>query len=308
MRNAFAEELTKLGAADPRVVLLSGDIGNRLFEPFKESCPGRFFNCGVAEANMMSMAAGIGLEGLRPVVYTITPFTTTRCLEQIRVDACYHESPVIIVGTGAGLSYAALGATHHSLEDIAILRPLPGMTIVCPCDAVELRLALAAALRLDGPVYLRIGKKGEPIIHRDTPEFEIGKAITLRQGRDACIAATGSIMPAALEAADRLEAEGISAGVESFHTIKPLDTPRLAELFRDHAVVATVEEHGLIGGLGAAVAEFRAETGNGGARLVRFGTADEFLHAVGSQDYARRVLGLTPERIAAGIRSALGAG
>ena len=145
MRNAFADEITRLGTNDQRVVLLSGDIGNRLFDKFKEQSNGRFLNCSVAEANMMGMAAGMALCGLKPVVYTITPFTTTRCFEQIRVDVCYHEAPVIIVGTGAGLSYAQLGPTHHSVEDIAILRTLPGMTVLCPCDKFELRGALRAA-------------------------------------------------------------------------------------------------------------------------------------------------------------------
>jgi transketolase len=165
MRNAFADEITKLGAVDQRVVLLSGDIGNKLFDKYKEKAEGRFFNCGVAEANMMSVAAGMALCGLRPVIYTITPFTTTRCFEQIRVDACYHKAPVIIVGTGSGLSYAELGPTHHSCEDMAILRALPEMTVMAPGDVPELRAALRAALKQDGPVYIRIGKKGEPNIH-----------------------------------------------------------------------------------------------------------------------------------------------
>src|SRR5712691_8753697 len=162
MRNAFADEITKLGADDTRVVLLSGDIGNKLFDKFKQQAGNRFLNCGVAEANMMSIAAGMALSGLRPVIYTITPFTTTRCFEQIRVDVCYHKAPVIIVGTGSGLSYADLGPTHHSCEDMAILRTRPGMTVLAPADSTELRLALRQALSLGGPVYMRIGKKGEP--------------------------------------------------------------------------------------------------------------------------------------------------
>lgn len=174
MRNAFAEEMTKLAQQDARVVLLSGDIGNKLFDKFKQVDETRFYNCGVAEANMMGVAAGMALSGLRPVVYTITPFTTTRCFEQIRVDACYHKAPVIIVGTGSGLSYAELGPTHHSLEDMAILRTLPGMRVIAPCDTSELRCALHAALKEDGPVYIRIGKKGEPAIHQNLAAFKIG--------------------------------------------------------------------------------------------------------------------------------------
>jgi transketolase len=298
MRNAFADEITQLGAADPRVVLLSGDIGNKLFDKFKQVAPGRFFNCGVAEANMMSVAAGMALCGLRPVVYTITPFTTTRCYEQIRVDVCYHEAPVIIVGTGSGLSYAELGPTHHSLEDLAILRVLPGMSVVAPCDEVELRLALRAALDLGTPVYMRIGKKGEPHIHRQPPRFQIGRAITLQSGEDTCLIGTGTIMPVVLSAAAHLTNKGISSRVESFHTVKPLDETRLHELFSRYRIVAVVEEHGRYGGLGSAIAEWAARQHAGQVRLLSFGADDVFLHKIGSQDYARRQFGLTAENIA----------
>ena len=160
MRNAFATEITALAAADERVVLLAGDIGNRLFDAFKARQPERFFNCGVAEANMTSVAAGMAMCGLRPVTYTITPFVTTRCLEQIRVDLCYHRLPVVIVGVGAGLSYASLGATHHACEDIALLRALPEMEVVCPADPMEVRLALRAALRRDGLSISASARKG----------------------------------------------------------------------------------------------------------------------------------------------------
>jgi transketolase len=304
MRNAFADEITKLGQADSRVVLLSGDIGNKLFDKFKERAESRFFNCGVAEANMMSVAAGMALSGLRPVIYTITPFTTTRCFEQIRVDACYHEAPVVIVGTGAGLSYAELGPTHHSLEDLAILRTLPGMTVFAPCDEIELRLGLRAALRHDGPVYMRIGKKGEPVIHKTAPEFKLGKALTLRDGADACLIAAGTIMPVVLAAAEALEREGVRTRVESFHTVKPLDEERLADVFAKCGVVAVAEEHGKLGGLGGAVAEWRARH-DVRARMLAFGTDDVFMHEIGSQDYARRKFGLTADNIAGEVLGAL---
>ena len=298
MRNAFADEITKLGAVDQRVVLLSGDIGNKLFDKYKEKAEGRFFNCGVAEANMMSVAAGMALCGLRPVIYTITPFTTTRCFEQIRVDACYHKAPVIIVGTGSGLSYAELGPTHHSCEDMAILRALPEMTVMAPGDALELRAALRAALKHDGPVYIRIGKKGEPDIHPDELALTIGKAITVREGKDACLIGTGVLTAIALDAAKLLEAQGISARVESFHTVKPLDAARLIEVFAAYPVVATVEEHSKIGGLGGAVAEWLAAQDTPRGRLISFGTEDEFMHEIGSTKYARKKFGLTAENIA----------
>jgi transketolase len=297
VRNAFADEITKLGLSDSRVVLLSGDIGNMLFDNFKKVDDRRFFNCGVAEANMMGVAAGMALSGLRPVIYTITPFTTTRCFEQIRVDACYHNVPVVIVGTGAGLSYAELGPTHHSLEDLAILRTLPGMTVLAPCDAIELRLALRAALKQDGPVYMRIGKKGEPLIHRRPCDFRIGRVAVVRVGVDVALLGTGTIMIEVLKAADLLNEHGVSAEVVSVHSIKPLDLAYLAGAGKRFKVIATIEEHGLIGGLGSAVSEWRSAA-NSPIRQLSFGVPDEFMHEVGSQEYAREKYGLVSKAIA----------
>jgi transketolase len=304
MRNAFADELTKLAADDARVVMLSGDIGNRLFDAYKEQHPDRFFNCGVAEANMISMGAGMAMCGLRPVAYTITPFITTRCLEQIRVDVCYHHQPMIIVGVGAGLSYASLGATHHACEDISFLRALPGMTVICPGDAMEVRAALRAALKHDGPVYIRLGKKNEPVIHPEVPNLKIGEGIVLRDGADVCLLSTGNLLPTVLNAADLLAEAGISAQVVSFHTVKPLDERLLRDAFARFRLVTTIEEHSIIGGLGGAVAEWRADQEAPGARLLRIGTPDEFMHEAGSQSHARELFGLTPDAITEKIRAA----
>ncbi|MBI1175212.1 MAG: transketolase [Sideroxydans sp.] len=305
MRNAFADELTRLGVDDPRLVLLSGDIGNKLFDKFKDKNEGRFFNCGIAEANMMGVAAGMALSGLRPIVYTITPFTTTRCYEQIRVDACYHNVPIIIVGTGSGLSYAELGPTHHSCEDLAILRVLPNMTVMAPADEVELRQCIRAALKQDGPVYIRIGKKGEQIIPKNDDNFEIGRSITVREGSDVCLIGTGTLMPTVLEAAEMLAAAGITARVESFHTIKPLDEKALGDILSSYPVVAVVEEHSRIGGLYGGIAEWLASQDEKmKGRLISFGTDDEFMHEVGSQEYARAKYGLTAGNIANKIHAA----
>jgi transketolase len=299
MRNAFAQALLEAGRSDPRVVLLMGDIGNRLFDPFAEACGARFLNCGIAEANMIGVAAGLALSGLRPVVYTIAPFATARCLEQIRVDLCYHEAPVVVVGVGAGLGYASLGPTHHACEDLAQLRTLPGMTVVCPGDAFEVRAALRAALAWPGPVYLRLGKKGEPLVHAREPELEIGRALVLRAGHEVCLLATGSILPVALEAGARLEAAGISTEVVSFHTVKPLDEACLARAFRKFRVVVSLEEHSRLGGLGGAIAEWLGDQGPRPARLLRIGTPDAFHGEGGSQAHARACAGLDAESIAA---------
>ena len=305
MRNAFADEITKLAAADPRVVLLSGDIGNKLFDGFKEKAPSRFFNCGVAEANMMSVAAGMALCGLRPVIYTIAPFTTTRCFEQIRVGACYHKAPVVIVGTGSGMSYAELGPTHHSCEDMAILRSLPNMTVIAPGDSLELRSALREALKHDGPVYMRIGKRGEPNVHSAEPDFRIGKALTMRVGTDTCLISTGVLLPVMIRAAHLLENSGISARVESFPTVKPLDTGTLVEIFGNYELVAVAEEHSRIGGLGGAIAEWLATQNDLRAKLLSFGIDDVFMHEIGSTQYARDKFGLTAENIAGQVRARL---
>jgi transketolase len=299
MRNAFADELSKLGDDDDRVVMLSGDIGNRLFDDFKEKHAARFFNCGVAEANMTGLAAGLAMNGLRPVTYTITPFGTTRCLEQIRTDICYHDVPVTIVAVGAGLSYAGLGPTHHACEDIAFLRALPGMTVICPGDAWEVRAALRAVMKQEKPAYIRMGKKGEPKIHAaPLQDFKIGRAITVSEGQDVCVLSTGNLLSEALHAAEHLKGQGISARVVSFHTIKPLDQACLAEALEIFELVVTVEEHSLIGGFGSAVAEWAVDCGFDARKLMRVGTPDRFFKESGEQAYARKRLGLCAHQIA----------
>jgi transketolase len=297
MRNAFAEEITDLGGSEQRLVLLCGDIGNRLFDKYKYRYPDRFLNCGVAEANMVSMAAGLALCGLKPVTYTIASFMTTRCLEQIRVDICYQNLPVTIVGVGSGLGYASLNATHHSCEDIAMMRAIPNMTVVCPGDPLETRLALRAAVNHTGPVYIRLGKKGEPIVHKEPPPFQIGKGIILRSGDDIGLVSTGTILPTVLETADELEKRGISTSVASLHTVKPLDEELLTDLFSTCALVVTIEEHSRLGGLGGSVAEWLTDQNPQKARLYRIGTRDQFMYEAGETDHARGFFGLTTGQI-----------
>lgn len=304
MRDAFAKEIAVLGGEESKLVLLSGDIGNRLFDPFKNKYPERFFNCGVAEANMIGMAAGMALGGLRPVAYTINSFITTRCYEQIRIDLCYHNVPVVLVGVGAGLGYASLGPTHHSCEDIAIMRVLPNMTVVCPGDPMEVKLAIREAMHAKGPTYIRIGKKGEPVVHPSAPAFKIGKALPIKEGKDVCLLSTGVLLPLAIETAKKLEAQKISATVVSFHTVKPLDTAYLKEAFAKYPVVATIEEHSRLAGFGSSIAEWLVDQAPSRARLLRFGTEDRFLHEAGEQEHAHEVFGLTSDAIAAKVKAA----
>lgn len=298
MRNAFAKAVTELGDEYPELVMMAGDIGNRLFDRFKEKHPTRFYNCGVAEANMTGVASGLAASGLRPITYTITPFNTVRCLEQIRLDVCYPNLPVIVVGTGAGLSYAGLGATHHSMEDIAILRTLPNMHVVCPADSVEVRLAVKDALRLGRPTYIRLGKKGEPLVHQADPVFEIGRGIVMREGSDVAILSVGTMLDAALKSADQLQQAGVSTKVISLHTVKPLDDQLLVALFAEQKLVVVLEEHGLTGGAGSAVLEWGNARRAALDKLISIGAPDRFLSACGDQDQARAMYGLVPEQIA----------
>jgi transketolase len=305
VRNAFAAAVTELGETHPSLVMLAGDIGNRLFDPFKDRHPSRFYNCGVAEANMTGVAAGLAASGLRPITYTITPFNTVRCLEQIRLDVCYPDLPVIVVGTGSGLSYAGLGATHHSMEDIAILRTLPNMHVVCPADPVEVRLALNDALRLGRPTYIRLGKKGEPVVHATPPNFTIGRGISVREGSDVVILSVGNMLATALQSAEDLNQRGVSVQVVSMHTVKPLDDELLDGAFAAKKVVVVLEEHALTGGAGSAVLEWGSAKRVDLRKLLCIGGPDRFLSACGSQRQARALLGLTAADIAPRILSRL---
>lgn len=300
MRNALVRALETAARSDPRLVLLTGDLGYKIFDPFAAEFPGRFINVGVAEANLIGVAAGLALGGMRPFAYSIAPFATLRCLEQIRNDVCYHNLPVTIVGVGGGYSYGHNGPTHHSLEDIAVMRVLPNMTVVCPGDPVETELAVAAAAVHGRPLYLRIGRAGDQRVHSSPPEFRIGKSITVREGRDCTLVSTGGILPIAVEAASILAGTGLSCRVVNMHTVKPLDAEALRICARETGGTFTIEEHSRIGGLGSAIAEW-AVANDEPAPRYSFATDDCFASVSGSQSYLRSRNGLTAEHIAAAI-------
>ncbi len=299
MRDLFAQEITKLAKENDDLVLLSGDIGNRMFDKFKEIAPHRFINCGIAEANMMSMSAGMALCGLRPVVYTITPFITTRCLEQIKIGLAYHEASVIFVGTGSGLSYSELGPTHHSLEDISILRSIPGIRILTPCDRTELRYQLRASLKLDGPTYIRIGKKGEPDILNDKSNLGIGKGNLIRKGSNILILCIGPIISEGIKAANDLKLKGLDVGVASMGSIIPLDDNFLKHMINlGFKTWITLEEHNINGGLGTTILEWLNENSfTKKIKVKRVAVANEFIHKLGNQAYTRSKLGLDADGI-----------
>lgn len=297
MRNAFAKEIENLAQKDERVVLLMGDIGNRLFNDFQAKFPSRFFNAGIAEANMITVAAGMASEGLRPYCYTIAPFVTARCYEQIKVDVGYHHQPVVLVGTGAGLSYAALGGTHHSLEDIALMQSIPDMNILCPGDVPELVGLLPLTLKSSSATYLRLGKKGEPQVHKDPPQLIIGKAFVIEEGSDICLLNTGNMLAVSKEVASRLKSKGQSVELASIHCIRPMDENYLTDAFKQFKMVVTIEEHQRFGGLGTLVAEIKADQTSSNCKLLRFSAPNKFHHTTSNQSEAREQLGLSSELI-----------
>jgi transketolase len=292
MRTTFIRTLTEEAASNPRVNLVVGDLGFGVVTDFAKRFPGQFLNAGVAEQNMTGIAAGMALSGKVVFTYSIANFPTLRCIEQIRNDACYHNANVVVVAVGGGYSYGALGMTHHATEDLGILRMLPRMTVIAPGDPIEAAAATRAVAAGVGPVYLRLGRDKEPIVHKRAINWQIGRAITVREGGDVTLIVTGAMLPCVAEVADRLAGEGIAARVISMHTLKPLDVEAVTAAARETGRVLTIEEHSVLGGLGGAVAEALCEAGIPGVRFQRIGLPSEFLKAVGDQDYLRKVQGL----------------
>lgn len=255
MRNTFADELTAALDSGQDLVLLTADLGFTVLDRLTDRYPNHIINVGAAENAMVGVAAGLAMTGRRPIVYSIAKFLANKCYEQIREDICLHDLPVLLIGVGAGLAYGAAGYTHYSIQDIAALRTIPGITIVSPADPVELRLLLPECLRFPHPLYLRIGKSGEPVVvHRQ--QLRVGEAYFLTEGRTVALVTHGSIASEVLAARDLLEADGISTAVVSSPTIKPVDDPFFRHLVQKMDHIYVVEEHSEIGGLGDALRDF----------------------------------------------------
>jgi len=288
LRTAFIDTVTAEAALDDRIALVVGDLGFGVVERFRDRYPDRFVNAGVAEQDMIGLATGMALAGAVVVAYSIANFAILRCLEQIRNDICYHGADVKIVAVGGGLAYGALGVTHHGAEDIAAVRSIPEMRILVPADATESGWAVQTALRTPGPFYVRLGRNGEPPVHRiplDAP-LELGCAVVLRDGADATLIGIGSVLGAAMQAADALALQGIELRVISMHTVAPLDEDAVLRAARETGVVLTLEEHCITGGLGSAVAEVLAESGIS-CHFRRLGLPRAFVDRVGSHDDLR---------------------
>ena len=294
MRNAFAKELSNIAQKNKKIVLLSGDIGNRLFDNFRKNFPTRFHNCGIAEASMTGIASGLAHLGLIPITYTIATFNTIRCLEQIKLDVCYPNLPVIIVGTGAGLSYSSLGSTHHSIEDIALLRSIPNLSILCPSDPEEVKKLLDDAIKLNGPVYLRLGKKNEPVVES---RRKIGKSNIIVNGKNNLIISVGNILIEAINASKKLKRAKIENSVIDLRYIKPLEGKVLKTAFKKFKRIFVIEEHFINGGAGSSIIEWANKNGYDANKINLIGIENNFVNSAGNQSSAREKVGLSSEKI-----------
>ena len=297
MRDTFVRTLIEIAKKDKNIELVTGDLGFGVLKPYWEEVPNQFTNAGIAEQNMTTLAAGMALEGKTVFTYSIGNFPTLRCLEQIRNDCAYHKANVKIVCVGGGFVYGSLGMSHHATEDIAILRALPNVVVLAPGDLTEAEAATKAIAKYNGTCYLRLGRGGEKRIHEKLDNFEIGKAIKVKDGTKVAIFSTGAIFEEIQGATELLEKEGIDPAVFTFPTIKPLDKDVILSCAKDFELIVTVEEQNIVGGFGSAVAEVLAEEKTN-ATLLRIGLKDTYSSIVGNQNYLRSQFGIDSQGIA----------
>ena len=289
MRTAFIETLIQLAKKDDTVFLITPDMGYSVLEKFRDEFPNQFLNSGIAEQNTISVAAGLASSGYTVFVYSLIPFVTMRCFEQVRLDLAYNNTNVKLVGIGAGLTYGSLGASHHAIEDIAIMRSIPNMTVLCPGDPIETRELVKRSYEKNGPVYIRLGKNGEANIHDANTRIEIGKSIEITQGTDFALITTSNTLELGKQWTDEWKNENLSVSLISMPSIKPFDNSKINELLSKQIPILTLEEHNVIGGLGSAVAEIIA-TSEKSVPFKRIGINDVFSHDVGSHNYQRKMI------------------
>lgn len=306
MRQTCLDMVYNLAKKDDRVVFIGSDLGPGVLDQFREEMPDRFFMEGVSEANIIGMAAGMAMEGYIPYVNTIATFLTRRCLEQISMDLCLHNLPVRLIANGGGLVYAPLGPTHIAIDDIALMRSQPNMAVVSPTDLEEMKRFMPTTLDWPSPIYIRLGKGGDPVVPGQPETFEIGKAALVKPAGDVLIAASGVMVNRALEAADILDGKSVNCGVANFHTIKPLDEPFLLNLAKQVQTIVTVDEHLVSGGLGTAILECLNDQYDGPLpNVTRLGIKDQFTIEYGSQESMLSSFGLQPPQLAEAILAAV---
>lgn len=305
MRDTFVKTLIEEAKKDKNIELVTGDLGFGVLKPYFEALPDQFTNAGIAEQNMTALAAGMALEGKNVFTYSIGNFPTLRCLEQIRNDCAYHNANVKIVCVGGGFVYGSLGMSHQATEDIAVMRALPDVVVMCPGDLVEAQEATKAIAKYNGTCYLRLGRGGEKRIHDKIENFEIGKAIKIKDGEKVAVFSTGAIFDEVVDACAILKEKGIDPAVCTFPTVKPIDRELIEEYSQKFDYIVTVEEHNLSGGFGSAVAEVMAEMKEKKAVLMRIALNDCYCCEVGNQKYLRNYCGIGAEQIAKRISDAV---
>ncbi len=289
MRDAFIKSLSEIAKTDPRILLITGDLGFCVLDEFAKNYPNQFLNAGVAEQNMTGLATGLALEGRIVFTYSIANFPVMRCLEQIRNDICYHNANVKIISVGGGFSYGALGVSHHATEDISIMRAMPNMTTVVPGDLWEASESAKALINTEGACYLRLDKSHAPRTQEKENKFELGKSRCLVEGKDLTLISSGGILGVTLEAAKQLKKKGINCRVVSMHTLNPLDEEAIISAAEETGGIITVEEQTVQGGLGGAVAETCLEKGSPPKLFYRIGIRSGLTSIAGTQDYLRRI-------------------
>ena len=296
MRDAFVRALTELAENDQSIFFITADLGFGVFDDYAQRFPDQYLNVGVAEQNMTGVATGLGLEGRKVFTYSIANFATLRCLEQIRNDAAYHDINLTVVASGGGFTYGGLGMSHHATEDIAIMRALPGVTVVSPCTAWETYEATKSLTVNSGVGYLRIEKGGIQEQINKEEKFQLGKSIQMTSGNDLTIIATGGIIGECLKASQELGAKGIQSRVISMHTVKPIDRNAILLAIEETGHIICVEEHNKYGGLGSAVSEVLVES-NLSCKFASISINDTYSAIVGSQEYLRNYYGLDKDAI-----------
>jgi transketolase len=300
VRSVFFKTIEKLAEKNDDIFLLTGDLGFKLFDGFRSQFSNRFYDIGIAESNMISVAAGLSLCNKKVYCYSIIPFLTMRAFEQIRIDVAYQNLNVKIVGAGSGFTYGMEGMTHFGLEDLCLMRTLQNMSVVVPADSVEAECVAQISCDYPGPLYIRMGKTGGPLIHDSKPDFIIGKGMIINEGNNVAIFAIGDMVHVGRDVVNQLKKKDINPTLINMHTLKPLDVETVTGIAQSHNAVFSLEEHSIQGGLGSAIAEVLAEARYNGI-FKRIGIPERLENCIGDADYLREKYGLTSEKIFATI-------
>ncbi len=297
MRFAVVQTIYQAALKNKNIYFLTGDLGSACENEFKTNIPKQYLNMGLSEQNMIGVAAGLALSGMKVFAYSITPFVTMRCFEQVKNDLCYQNLDVTLIGIGGGLIYGPYGNTHCSIEDIAVMRVLPNMKIVCPANPVDAQELTKQVIKLRGPTYIRIGRGKEPVPEKEF-KVDFGKGLVVKKGDDITIFSTGTVLTEAEKAARLLEEKGINTELIHLHTVKPIDKKIILDRMNKRKAIFTLEDHSIIGGLGGAVAELISEERKKRPIFKRFGVNDVYLKEIGSQAYLRDRHGISGNKIA----------